>query len=354
VLDVVDALLASGANVKAKEPAQEQDALMWAVSEKHSAVARRLITGGAEVQARSKGGYTPLLFAARVGDLDAARALLASGASVNDAAPDGSSALLVATVRGHADLAIYLLEQGADANSDAAGFTALHWASGSWETELTGPNGIVAQGDAEWSALPGVQAGKLRLVEALLKHGANPNAAAGKIPPRVGYTQLAVENRVVGVNPHAGATPFVLAAMAGEVDVMRAVAAAGADPRGTTSDKTTALMVAAGLGRYQAESRLTEARALETVKAALELGADVNAANDSGNTALHGAAYIKSNTLVQFLVDQGALVNVANKRGQTPAVVADTIRAGSATVSGRTATGDLLRKLGGDTAAPQK
>jgi ankyrin repeat protein len=345
VLDVVSQLLTAGAVVTAKEPSQDQDALMWALSEGHTAVAQALIARGANIQARSKGGFTPLLFAARAGDLESTVALVKAGADVNDASPDGTSALLLATVRGHAKLAMHLLEQGANPNVDAAGFTALHWASGSWETELTGPNGIVARSDEEWNALPGVQDGKLALVEALLAHGADPNAAMGKIPPRVGYTQLAVENRVVGVNPHAGATPYVLAALAGEVEIMRALAKAGADPRGTTGDKTTALMVAAGLGRYQAESRLTEARAIETVNAALELGSDINAANEAGNTALHGAAYIKSERMVQLLVDKGATINVQNKRGQTPTVVADTIRAGSATVAGKTSTGDLLRRL---------
>jgi ankyrin repeat protein len=320
---------------------------MWAVAEQHPAVVDLLIAQGADVHARSKGGFTPILFAARAGNRESTRALLEAGADVNDAAPDGTSVLIVATVRGHADLAIDLLERGADPNSNAAGFTALHWASGTWETELSGPNGIVTLPDDEWSALPGIRTDKLRLVEALLAHGANANAELVKLPPRVGYSQLQVELRVAGVNPHAAATPFLLAAMAGDVGVMRVLVAGGADPRQTAADKTTPLMVAAGLGRYLAESRVTEERALETVKLALELGGDINATNDAGNTALHGASSIKANTLVQFLVDHGAAINAVNKRGQTPLTIADTIRAGSATISGRTSTGDLLRQLGG-------
>jgi uncharacterized protein len=348
---VVEALLARGASVGAKEPDQNQTALMWAVSEKHPDIVKRLIASGADVRARTKGGFSPILFAARSGDLESARHLFAAGADVNDAGADGTSALVVAVVRGHATLAIELLDRGADPNADAAGYTALHWASGTWETELTGPNGIVTQAavdNDEWSALAGVRTGKLALVQALLAHGANPNAELTRLPPRVGYTQLQIEQRVIGVNPYSGATPFLLAAMAGDMAVMRALVAGGADPRRPSTDKTTPLMVAAGLGRYLAESRVTEDRALEAATVVLELGADVNAANDAGNTALHGAAYIKSNALVQFLVDHGANINVANKRGQTPTAIADTIRAGSATISSRTRTGDLLRKLAGE------
>jgi hypothetical protein len=303
------------------------------------------------VQAHSKGGFTPLLFAAREGELDAARMLLAAGADVDETAPDGSSALLVATVRGHVALAIFLLENGADPNADGPGYTALHWAAGSWETEMTGPNGIVTQADDEWSALAGIPIGKLELVKALLAYGADPNAPLVKTPAKVGYSQLQVEHRLIGVDVYGKATPFLLASMTGDLDVMRALAAGGANPQLRTKDNTTSLMLAAGLGRYMAESRVTEPRALEATKLALELGADVNATNDNGNTALHGAAYTKSNAIVQFLVDHGATMTLKNKRGQTPLMIADTIRAGSATIAGRTSTGDLLRKLAGDTAA---
>ncbi len=351
-VDAVNALIARGADVHAKEPGADQTALMWAVSEKHTEVVRALIDRGADVHTRSKSGFTPMLFAARAGDLGAARTLLAAGGNVNDTAPDGGSALLVATVRGHIAVATFLLEHGADPNANGAGYTALHWAAGTWETELTGPNGIVTQPDDEWGSLAGLQTGKLELVQSLLAHGANPNAQLAKTPPRVGYSQLPVEHRLVGVNVYGGATPFLLAAMAGDVSIMRVLAAGGADPRLATMDKTTALMVAAGLGRYMAESRVREDNALQAVKLALDLGGDVNSTNEAGNTALHGAAYTKSNAIVQFLVDNGAAVNVMNKRGQTPLMIADSIRAGSATVTSRTETGDLLRRLGAEATTP--
>src|SRR5204862_4998413 len=133
---------------------------------------------------------------------------------------------------------------------------------------------------------------------ALLAHGADPNARLGKTPLRVGYTQLPVEHRVMGVNPYPGATPYVLAAMAADVDVMRLLTESGGDPRLAANDGTTALMVAAGLGRYLAESRVTEARALAAAKLALELGGDINAVNESGSAALHGAAHTKAGTII--------------------------------------------------------
>jgi len=346
-MEAVKALLARGARVEAKEPQEGQTALMWAISERHADIARVLIEQQADVHARTTSGFTPLLFAARVGDLASTRMLLDAGGDANEASSDGTSALLVATVRGHANVAMFLLDRGADPNASRTGYTALHWAAGVWETELNGANGIITQADdGEWNTLGGVKAGKLELVKALLAHGANPNARLEKTPPRVGYTQLQVEQRVAGVNAFPGATPFLLAAMAGDIEVMRALAAAGADPRLKTKDDTTALMLAAGLGRYLAESRVTEPQALEAVKVAFELGADVNAANESGNTALHGAAQVKANSVIEFLVAHGADVNVANKRGQTPETIGDTVRAGSATVASRTSTGDLLRQLG--------
>jgi ankyrin repeat protein len=150
---------------------------------------------------------------------------------------------------------------------------------------------------------------------------------------------------VAGVNPFPDATPFLLAAMAADVPVMRALVAAGADPKLVARDGTTALMLASGLGRYPAENSVTENQAIEAVKASLALGNDVNAVNKAGNTALHGAALIKANTIIRLLVESGAAMDVKNNRGQTAVTLADTIRAGSATTRGRTPTGDLLREL---------
>src|SRR5206468_2815430 len=153
--------LAGGADVNAKEPAQNQTALMWAAAEHHPAVVRTLIEAKADVQARTKGGFTALHFAAREGDIESARLLLEAGMSINiRSQPDGfpgsegtqaarransattsesATPLLVATMRGQVPAALFLLEQGADPNIGDAGLTALHWASATWENGTANP-----------------------------------------------------------------------------------------------------------------------------------------------------------------------------------------------------------------------
>ena len=341
-VDVVNVLLAHGADVNAKEPSG-QTALMWAVGEEHLDIARILIARGADVRARSTGGFTPLLFGARQGSIDAARILLAVGANVNETAADGSSPLLVATVRGHVPLAVFLLNQGADPNADGAGYTALHWTVASQESEFVGDFGIAAE-SGEWSALSGLQgAAELELLNALLAHGANPNARLRKELPHWGHSNGSVKWFNL-----AGATPFLLAAKAGHVSAMRVLLAAGADPGLTTDDNTPPLIVAAGYGRIIGMSLVTEKSALEAVRLALEMGADVNTANNIGETALHGAAYQGWDTIVQLLVDTGAKVNVKNKaeRGYTPLAIAEGTVYHSAGPQYHPSTGTLLRKLG--------
>ena len=346
----VTALLDHGAEVDGKERSQDQTALMWAVSERHAEVARTLIDRGADVHARSKRGFTPLLFAARQGSLASARLLLAAGVRANETEPGGHSALLVATVRGHVELARFFLAQGANPNANEAGYTALHWVAGAWETELTGPFGIVTERDAEWRAMRGVPAGQMELVDALLAHGADPNAQIVTPPPRFYFSlfQFFYPDMLVG------ATPFLLAAMAADLPVMRVLASAGADPRRPANDGTTPLMAAAGVGRILAETRVTNRTSLEAVKLAWELGGDVNAVNQAGETALHGAAHIRSDDMVQFLADSGAMLSGRNSRGETPLAVAErTIQDIRAALDGleayvrvQTSTGDLLRELG--------
>ena len=180
---------------------------------------------------------------------------------------------------------------------------------------------------------------KLELIRTLLAHGADPNARLTKSPPRFGFSVFRANL--------AGATPFFLAAMAGDVAVMRLLAGAGADARLTTNDGTSPLMAAAGVSRVLAETRVTLERSADAVRLACELGCDVNHMNKAGETALHGAALIRADAIVRFLAGRGAALDVANKRGETPLMIAErTVAAGSAPVLVRTSTGDLLRSLG--------
>jgi ankyrin repeat protein len=338
-LDAVVVLLDHGANVNAKESSQDQTALMWAISEGRTEVARKLVEHGANIHASTKGEFTPLLFAVREGGVESVKMLLDAEADVNATAKDKKSALLVATLRGHTEIAAILLGAGADPNADGPGYAALHWAVGSWETELTGNNGIVTPAQHEWSAMSGVQERKFDLVKSLLDHGANPNALLQKNPARYGYTVYSTRPR--------GSTPFLLAAMAGETAIMRMLVDYGADPLLAAENGVTPLMMAAGVRRNLAEIRVPESASLEAVKLAVELGADVNAADTSwGDTALHGAARIKSANIIQFLVDNGAEVNVMNKRRQTPLFLAERHwPLAMTTIFKPSAAGDLLREL---------
>jgi ankyrin repeat protein len=308
----VDALLAHGANVSQAEPVQGQDALMWAAAEGHADVVKVLIAHGAQVSGRTKNAeFTPLLFAAREGATDVVDVLLASGADVNGSSHDGTTPLLAAAFTEHWDLAKHLLAKGADPNKSDAGYTALHWAVGSWETDISG---VIGPDRYEW--ISGRAPGKLELVQALLAKGANPNARLQKRPPRYGF--------VTGTRfKFPGATPFILAALGGNVSIMRALVAAGADPKATTDDGTTALMTAAGFGRVHGQSRQTAAESLESVKYVLQFGLDVNVANKAGDTALHGAAYAQIDPVVELLIASGAKLDARNLRGETPLVLAE-------------------------------
>lgn len=319
----VRALLERGAPVNAIESFKGQSALMWAIAERHHDVVRQLLARGAEVRARTKAGFTPLLFAAQQGDAGLVDQVLAAGASINDAGTAGMSALLVAVESGHVALVPHLLQRGADVNTLAAGRTALHAA---------------------------VQGGRADIVGVLLAHGADVNARLKSRLPRVAG-ELAG-----GPLSMIGATPFWLAAKFGDMRLMRLLAEKGADPRAVSQDGTTPLMVAAGVGwvdgqdRYgrllfNADLAAMRQQDLEVVKLAVELGGDVNAVNDHGQTAMHGAAYMGGDEIVRFLAGRGAAMNLIDKDGLTPLAIADGIYVGGAFVAHKE-TAALLRSLG--------
>lgn len=356
-LDSVDILLKHGADINAMEPVRNQTALMWALAEKHAEVARRLIEQGADIHAKTTLRFTPLMFAAREGDLEATEILLDAGADVNAKAlkmrdqrylvgiagehlqdENGMAALHVATVRGHSEVAALLLEHGADPNYKGPGYTPLHWAAGTWETEMNGANGMTAPKGHEWDRMRGVQEGKYELVKALLEHGADPNALIEKTPSRLGFQVF--KHKI-------NETPLWLAAFACEPEIMRLLVDHGADMDLRSESGVSVLMIAAGVSRFRSEYIVPEERALETVKMALELGADVNETDPEGNTAMHGAAFIRSTKIVQFLADSGADVNALNEKGHSPIHVAehDGRRAGTGAEVEHSPVLELLREL---------
>jgi ankyrin len=345
-VDAVKMLLVHGAQVNAKEPSQNQTALMWAASERHSDVARALIEVGADLRAHTKRGFTALHFAAREGDLETARLLLEAGVNINIVSqpdvsetgeartgaargaargggprggaargvavgrgPDtgvsaGSTPLLVATVRAQVPFALALLDQGANPNIGDAGFTPLHWAVATWESPTSNP---LYGFDEPMGGIPDRHE-KLVLVKALLAHGANPNARMTKPPPTFAG----------GYNDTPGATPFLLASSVDDVEMMRLLLAAGADPKVVTTSNTTAVMAASGLHHGIGESGVTEPQALEAVKLLLELGVGAGGVTTFNENALFGPAYRGWNTLLEILIEKGADVNVVSKAGITP------------------------------------
>lgn len=344
----VKALLVRGADVNARERAHDQSALMWAASQRHPEALQLLIEAGADVRARSRtypqtvvgeqtqragreelnytvlrGGSTPLLFSARIGDAESAGLLLAAGADVNDSLPDGTSALVLAAHSGAGHVAALLLRKGADPNASGSGYTALHAA--------------ILRSD-------------LDLVKALLAHGANPDMRMTKgTPVRRDTTDWNLPA------PLIGSTPYLLAARFLEPEIMQVLVAGGADPKQKMPNGATPVMVAVGMGSGANEDRRgiaaidfgkvePESQVLDTVKAALALSGDVNAASVAGDTALHAAASLGHDTVVQFLVAQGAEINVKNKRGQTPLMAVLTARKRDENANLDTVA--LLRKLG--------
>ena len=356
-VSAVRMLFVHGADVNAKEPTQNQTAAMWAAAERHPQVLRTLIEVGADLKAHTKSGFTPLHFAARVGDLESARVLLDAGVDVNiryqrdaesgrgrgaaeagaggraaapgragtargaagggagaraDSTFPGSTPLLVATVRGQVPLALFLLDRGADPNVMDAGFTPLFWAAGTWENGLSNPvYGFVDP----VGGIPDRDA-KLRLVKALLAHGANPNLRMTARPPGYGGTGTG------GYNDAVGATAFVVAANAADVEMMRILLAAGADPHLVTKTNSNALLAATGLNRGIGEIVDDEDRAIAAVKFLLEAGVDVRAVTTYNENALFGPGYRGWNRMLELLIEKGADVNVVNKAGVTPYLAA--------------------------------
>jgi ankyrin repeat protein len=324
----VKILLAHGANPNAKESTQGQTALMSTAMENHVAAAQLLIEAGADVDARSvelnfpafkwgvggmvstslpKGGWTALMYAARQNARETARALADGGAELNLTDPEGTTALIVAIINAHFDLAGMLLEKGADPNiADLSGLAALYAAVDMhtlWPL-LSRPSPKVT-GDLD---APG-------LIKRLLAYGANPNATLKR--PVLGKHHDSGDASLGD-----GATPFMRAAKAGDVTVMRLLREGGADPTLRQKNYTTALFMAAAGRTTEAyptgPTTVPGASTIGAIELCLEAGVDINAFNANGQTALHAAAARGDDATVKFLAEGGAKLDTKDKRGNTP------------------------------------
>jgi len=320
--EVLKELLDAGVNVNQPEPASGQTALMWAATEAHEAAVDVLLAAGADSRARSHKGESALFFAVRAGDIGVVDALLAAGADVNERAepdnlsrpgnPDpaqsksktpGDSMLVVAIVNGHFGLADFLLNKGADPNAAGVRWPPLHALVRVRNYEETQyPPPMFKAGDLD----------SLDLAAHLLAHGADPNTrsttkTARRTPGDQNYAEL------------QGATPFFLAAKAGDVPMMRLLLSAHADSTIPSDDHTSPLMVASGVGCVPGQWIEPERDILAAVKILVdELKADVNVANDRHETPLHGAVCRGADFVVQYLADRGANLDAKDVEGKTP------------------------------------
>jgi ankyrin repeat protein len=324
----VQALLARGAVVESTDERRGQSAIMWAAAEGHADVVRALIDAGADFRTRLPSGFTPLLFAVREGRLAVVDALLEAGADPNDTVPiapgrrrayggrlppAGSSALLLAVTNAHFELAARLLDAGADANASGPGYTVLHAITAVRKPGI-GDNDPAPEGSGTMTSL--------ELVKKLAARGADLNA---RMTRRVNLNNTRLNEM--------GATPFLLAALTADAELMRTLVALGADPSLGNADNSTPLIVAAGLAtRSPGEDAGTESEVLEALQVALDLGADVNAVDSNGETAVHAAAYKNLPNVVRFLVSKGARIalwNQPNRFGWTPLAIAVGYRFGN-------------------------
>jgi ankyrin repeat protein len=355
-------LVTHGALTNVKENVLGETALIWAAAENHAEAIKALAQAGADVNLRSselkfprrdygdgksgrftvlpRGGWTPVMYAARQDAKDAIRALVTAHADLNAIDPDGTTALTLAIINAHYDAAALLLERGADPNvADTRGMTPLYAAVDMHTLDETPGRPAPAQTDGLDS---------LGMVERLLARGANPNAA---------LTTIVLERVHNNGDPvlAEGATPLMRAARKADAAAMRLLLERGADPSATMKGGATAVMIASGFGgqvrfaEYNPHSG-TERDSAECVRLALAHGADINVSSDSGQTALHVAAAQRGEEFVRFLVASGARLDAKDKQGHTPLDIAMGLGGGRGrgrSTGTREAIAVVLRELAG-------
>jgi uncharacterized protein len=328
--DAIGVLLGQHVDVNAHEKVLGETALIWAASEDHAEAVTLLAKNGADLNARSnmltfplakfgdgksarftvlpRGGWTPLMYTARQGALKAARALAETGASVNLTDPDGTSALVLAIINAHYDLAAMLLDHGADPNvGDTSGMAALYAAVDMNTLDET-PGRPAPKSTDTLSAAD--------LITRLLDRGANANAQlTAPLIERVHNNGDAALG--------AGATPLMRAAKKGDLAIMRVLVDRGADVNMAMKNGATALMFVSGrggLGRFGVYDvkRASEAEFIEGAKLFLQRGANINATDSAGQTAMHSAAAQRGDAFIEFLADNGARLDLKDKQGRLP------------------------------------
>ncbi len=358
---MIETLLSHGANVNAAEQFRGQTALMWAAAKGNTAALTTLLAAGADISAESAAGFTAFLFAVRENRIEAARELLELGANVEDRAPDGTSALNVAVLNAYYDLAALLLDHGADPNARDPRGSALHTLAWLHKPGSTWDAAALSS-EPETAPRPLGRLTALDIGRKLLEHGANPDF-------RVDFEEqtftkgLGTTRNLPGLMlgrhylSYRGATPFYVAARNGDYRLMELLAEFGADATMPTLSGVTPLMAAAGLDYYEGETPgpfvgVPEAERLLAVRLAHELGNDIEAQTDFGDyemvgsaaftlltypenfdelvhlgvgdfrfdgmRAIHGAVISNQPSILAYLIEQGADVNVRNELGWTP------------------------------------
>jgi ankyrin repeat protein len=324
-------LLDRGAQVDARDKWYGESALMWAAAENHGDAVSVLIAHGAPVDSRSAlqqtanrragqsilslGSWTPLMYAARENAIEAGRALVKGHAGLNLIDPDGASALVIAIINAHYEFAAMLLDAGADPNvvDTDAGMGPLYAAVDMHR---------LAVGHGRPNPKPAGMMTAVDIVKKLLEHGADPNR---RLKKAIMQRQHTAGDAALG----EGATPFLRAAKSGDIEMMRALVAGGADPQLAMPNGTNALLFAAGMGWRNGSPAApsydqgSDEEAVEAIRFLLESSFDTRETNDAGDTALHAAISGRgSEAIIKFLIDHGADPEAKNKRGQTPLALA--------------------------------
>jgi ankyrin repeat protein len=364
-VDAAKLLLDAGADINAKEEWGGQSALMWAAAQSQPQMVKLLVDNGADVAAAgadrnwqrkviteprpkdmNRGGFTPLLYAAREGCIECAKHLIEGGADPNQTDPERVTPLVLALLNLHFDFAAYMIGvEGIDLDKwDLFGRTPLYMA--------VDVNTLPTMGNGAMIYIPSLdETSALDVVAMLLEKGANPNIQLKRRPPYLNVPQDRGGDTILS----QGATPLLRAARAGDAESVKLLLEHGAIVDLPSAYGVTPLMAAAGVEyglRVTRGRHRTEEGQLATLQLLVDAGADIErrmltepngGLNYQGNagrrrdfsydsrgrqipgpnarphrTALHGAALKGYNSVVEFLVKNGADLHATDANGRTP------------------------------------